>query len=442
MTIWIQQELVLAPTFYIQCRHYAISGSSFVAFQEKLGDKSSEQARRPWGSADWAGLAAMFGTDFSPARNLSGWRFRVRPGKVWDAVFGDEDHHSSPHFPQMLVGQPTKEPCSDSQTLLGVLNATRGLNATDPRDKIYGVLGLTSDCGENDITVDYNKSPEEDPKIPSWVPSWSSSSGSGLLTMEEFIKSNSASGSLNFDGAISGDGRALGVRGFQMDKVKKVGEDRVLDKSVSWVFHWLCDLGHASEEGGPVRIEKPERAGCLSRFLCGTRSSSKAKERIRLFPLSNQALETLTLDHADLTPDELYKGVTTLSGLQVVPEYSDAPMKYPPQFPVLPLLDPKSQQFLSKLYLTLGCGRIVVSEKGRFAYLPDVVEAKVVDEIWFLFGCPFPVILRPTAEGTYSFVSPAYMAGVMKGELVAGVGGIQANVSRIGELEVKRINLV
>ncbi|KAF2756613.1 hypothetical protein EJ05DRAFT_477725 [Pseudovirgaria hyperparasitica] len=43
------------------------------------------------------------------------------------------------------------------------------------------------------------------------------------------------------------------------------------------------------------------------------------------------------------------------------------------------------------------------------------------DEIWIVFGCPMPMILRPHRTGFYEVIAPVYVAGVMDGEAVIGL---------------------
>jgi hypothetical protein len=62
--------------------------------------------------------------------------------------------------------------------------------------------------------------------------------------------------------------------------------------------------------------------------------------------------------------------------------------------------------------LTIGCERsFIISEK---------TPLEENDEIWVLFGCSTPKILRP--EEDHWKVSPAYVTGFMEGEAVLGIG--------------------
>jgi len=48
------------------------------------------------------------------------------------------------------------------------------------------------------------------------------------------------------------------------------------------------------------------------------------------------------------------------------------------------------------------------------------------DEVWVLFGCSMPMILRPGKTGQrqtqYSVIGPAYIPGLMQGEACRGLG--------------------
>lgn len=51
--------------------------------------------------------------------------------------------------------------------------------------------------------------------------------------------------------------------------------------------------------------------------------------------------------------------------------------------------------------------------EGRAAVEPD-------DEVWILFGCPTPIVLRSNRPH-FKIVSPAYVHDIMNGEAVEGV---------------------
>jgi hypothetical protein len=107
-------------------------------------------------------------------------------------------------LPSALQWYPASEPETD---LLQVLCKSRNCSATDPRDKVYAVLGLVQQDGKKDLVVDYSLDPQQvylsvakhiisqyrclkvlkyAPNklsrssvnlLPSWVPAWDSKSG-------------------------------------------------------------------------------------------------------------------------------------------------------------------------------------------------------------------------------------------------------------------------
>ncbi|KAM5350683.1 hypothetical protein ACJ41O_007188 [Fusarium nematophilum] len=50
----------------------------------------------------------------------------------------------------------TEVPQFNQASLLWLFLRSNNLEATDPKDRVYGMLGLARDCGENDILPDYN----------------------------------------------------------------------------------------------------------------------------------------------------------------------------------------------------------------------------------------------------------------------------------------------
>ncbi|KAI1145511.1 HET-domain-containing protein [Nemania diffusa] len=60
--------------------------------------------------------------------------------------------------------------------------------------------------------------------------------------------------------------------------------------------------------------------------------------------------------------------------------------------------------------------RLMTTESGLLGMGPE--EARPGDIVAVLFGCSFPVLLRPTGRGTYRLVKPCYVHGLMEGEAI------------------------
>ena len=146
--------------------------------------------------------------------------------------------------------------------LLSNLNLTRGLNATDPRDKIFGALGLVRDdtcfldpdykseypvvfrewtanlirtTQRLDILLHTNLSLRHQ-DVASWVPDWTQHNSSVRFQAERLEHHQHISRSFNADGcsevgpAFFTMGNLLHLAGFHLDGVAQVGDRLVYDR--------------------------------------------------------------------------------------------------------------------------------------------------------------------------------------------------------------------
>ncbi|KAK0748903.1 heterokaryon incompatibility protein-domain-containing protein [Schizothecium vesticola] len=123
--LWIMQEVSLAPRLSLIARHYTLDWEVVHGF---LGDSQyADSFHAPFGHNSVEKLVEIV---FSKAQAIEHQRAIVR---------------------DMKRGY--------TSTLLDVLARFRWVEATDPRDRIYGLLGLVNE--EHIISVDYGKTPEE-----------------------------------------------------------------------------------------------------------------------------------------------------------------------------------------------------------------------------------------------------------------------------------------
>lgn len=77
--------------------------------------------------------------------------------------------------------------------------------------------------------------------------------------------------------------------------------------------------------------------------------------------------------------------------------------------------------FVELVHRTLSAGRLVsISATNTLAITEGNASVRASDEVWILFGCPTPMILRRTTS-VFLVVSPAYVSGIMNGEAMEGV---------------------
>lgn len=126
--VWVMQELSLAPKIQLVAGRHTLDWDLISGF---LGDTPYADAFH--GHFSHGSVHAMVGTIFSKVQSVNHQRRLlddVRSGKA-------------------------------ESTMLDVLARFRASNATDPRDKVYGVLGLATDSLRDRIKPDYSKEPWE-----------------------------------------------------------------------------------------------------------------------------------------------------------------------------------------------------------------------------------------------------------------------------------------
>ena len=84
-------------------------------------------------------------------------------------------------------------------------------------------------------------------------------------------------------------------------------------------------------------------------------------------------------------------------------------------------LDPSTRfrHFIHLVNQTLSSG-CLASSNSNLAITEGKAAVKKGDEIWILFGCPVPIVLR-RGGSSFAVVSPAYINDVMDGQAVDGV---------------------
>ena len=61
--------------------------------------------------------------------------------------------------------------------------------------------------------------------------------------------------------------------------------------------------------------------------------------------------------------------------------------------------------------------RLMTTKDGKIGMVPGRTQKE--DQIWVLFGCSIPLVLRKCkAEGSYEVVGECYLHGYMNGEII------------------------
>jgi hypothetical protein len=323
------------------------------------------------------------------------------------------------------------------------------LEASDPRDKIYGMLGLAADrdqLKEFGVQPDYSKScqevyisatssilrqghvsvlslnsfPKTQTGLPSWVPDWSrplegSLQGTGIdhVTLEPEYK---ASGSLlprlplfNSIGVTT----SVSVSGFIYDELHETGatwaEFNPLKNPIAHPFvvakRRLVELVRLSILRGEVYKTLKER-------ICGAARTATAEigydETGKWARIGNKRYDAAAFLLTNQVNDSTDEGLLSSELLALIMSNN------PPA--TCNLVD-----------VAKYCGEIEAKARGRKPFVTKkghlglgLDHAEPGDVVVVLSGSQVPFVLRKSVSGRYKIVGEAYVDGIMDGEAVVG----------------------
>jgi hypothetical protein len=361
--VWVVQEVALARSATLICSNRAVKYNDFFEWHDIVA-----QDRTPKGSLTWHLLS--------------------RASKHLQAVANAQ------------VEQPKP---------LEVIQCARSLIASDPRDIIFGMVGLLGKFKSLLPLPDYNKSTAQvfmdvakrhlnltksldilenasstTPNFdrPSWVPYWSDTPAVWYLGH----KSMKASRNSEAIFSISTDDQNLRVRGQKFDSVKvlpladpKAYKEDFLDQQTIESWRMSCNVGLSLTKyptGEPV-------GEVVMRTLCWDYERGIAHGQFSLFSKETEN---------DFR--EWHRVLTTTSTLE---EYGE---------------QLRIRQNLFEIEINTGTP-LCTTAKGYLAAVP--FTAKVGDCIAVLAGGRVPFVLRPIGDH-YRLVGPCYVHGIMNGE--------------------------
>lgn len=333
------------------------------------------------------------------------------------------------------------EPFYTMNALLPWLIWNRQSMTTDPRDKIYSVLGLALNSKEpvadldfdpDLLVMDYTRSTQDvyaslvrsvvgktgsldilagcttrgDEVSSTWVPDWTQKTGRGLLEMylgvPEKYPFNAAEG-FAATATFSDDLAILTVQGITWDRIDVVSVPYPLDDDPKFktrcnsVLETMAKQGFDTSQGAK---ESLWRTLVLARERRSVQWGSFSSELEAAFDVwlngAQKYLRVETFRHPDgreaiaITPTAVQP-----PGQQKLVDEMDAAIK-------------SSLQFGHRLILT---------ENGYFGQ--GHTDTKVGDVVCVILGCASPMILRPVeGERHYELVGEAYVDKIMRGEAI------------------------
>jgi len=410
--LWIQQELILAHQVIFHCRKTLVSTYLTDIFSVVLMVASLRNAM-PHTSLD----RQYLDHEFVPSLAI----LRVgRSGQSPESTAIDGECATE----GMMKFLP-KFPFAPG-TLLSNLHSCRGLKAANQRDYVHGLLGMSSDVEPGDIEVNYEDTiaqtytktvsfgiekygrldplccvthGKEKPELdwPSWVPDWSDDS--------------------------------MILDPYQFDEYK--AGMLALDK---------CSLPIISEEGCRLRNLRGMRIGtieAIGKLLDGVDCTAQdcLREVARLLPgifdkeLDAASIMTLTWSVNEIEPFTSHPiaALSSMKGRRMTVEFCLQRYGMVPDG-ILAESEHENEEFAEIYEYVIECSICpmlgVSLGEGRWGVAVES-DAKHGDEVWIVFGCPKPLILRPNGDD-HIVISNMYLQGVMEGEAVKGLDDIRA----------------
>ncbi|KAK4107456.1 HET-domain-containing protein [Canariomyces notabilis] len=434
---WIIQEAILAKRAQVICGDEAVSWAMFervvVAMNMYLGK-------------------------VGPIRDYHLIDFAVRGVHMMRAARRDRYRHIL--MPEMwlmswlVTGSRVRR--QEYTKLLDLVTDSRGFQCTNPRDKIFGMLGVTAEDTSRSgyVTPDYKISTgdvfrnfvlweifnnrslrvlgcssdkaggELGDAFPSWVPDFTRLDPHHGLTRWENRASFHASGKSSAQARVSEDGTVLYLRGRAIDRIHTVGEktvavpdvdDRRKVQKANWYEPFETNKGMI-EEARDIWLTAMDRWTRGGRhILAGGNLDTKKGEYETGIPVDwvparwESFVRTMVCNRTDFGQE------ATGPFLCLVAAYVrlvlDGP-KLDPSF-VRRWRGPVGD-VAEAVIRTAQSRRFASTEMGLVGYVP--MRAKKGDLIVVFYGASVPYIIRMATSGRWYLVGECYMHGLMSGE--------------------------
>ncbi|KAJ4348103.1 uncharacterized protein N0V89_009475 [Didymosphaeria variabile] len=308
------------------------------------------------------------------------------------------------------------------ESLLEVMRVCRRKLSADPRDKLYGILGLLPEDIRNEFPVDYSLSVKEvyvrvfdyllctterldvlcetvhfplhtSSNLPSWVPDWSHNPETTSLGR---LCNSSAAGSVKAVARVLDDRRKLEISAIYLDTIRShgiaVGTLCTLADYVMAFIHWRAQLlSNTKDDESEARQEDFCRTLSLDQLPPGWKDGSWRAACYHVFAsLAHERIPRLPLD------EELWRYVDVNAGVKAEDR----------------------RRFLQEHFGSRMMGRcFCITEDGSIGMGSGFMAAG--DTVVVPLGCPTPVLLRPEGpRGEYRYVGDVYIHGYMDGRAV------------------------
>ncbi|TVY13033.1 Heterokaryon incompatibility protein 6, OR allele [Lachnellula arida] len=338
-------------------------------------------------------------------------------------------------------------PDLDAPPLLELLLSHKSKKSTDPKDKVYALVGI---CSSRDTfgAMDYSRSmrdiythtarhiistsgkldvicvKQHDMSrfdLPSWAPDWTRphfNSGSSVVGLQHHEPEFAAAGNSLAQFEFLNDGYVLKAAGFVVCTIASVGipfKQKVHPRFIEPALHAFHEWWNLFASARPESSSLPAQAAFARAISCGDwmfEDEGVYENKLRaIFELSGSILADDDVMPIDTPPAQSLSG--SVSSLMIENENQN-------EIDIEELDDERSDKeqraVIINASITMNRRRLFISQTDILGLCPW--NATVGDVICVLLGCRFPVILRPV-EGKYRLVGEAYVDGLMNGEAMA-----------------------
>ncbi|KAF2439782.1 HET-domain-containing protein [Karstenula rhodostoma CBS 690.94] len=317
-----------------------------------------------------------------------------------------------------------------------LLDLARQSDASNLRDKIYGILGLMAPNVVPLVGLDYGHSVEQvytdfarqyiqatnsleileqcrlvGSAMPSWVPDWRNKNHYRLFSGRHSTylagRPSSAVYSFRFEG------RVLDVAGIIIDTVQGLGEAYFEHTTSSKVEDKMCPPDNNNNVYGTEASLKDALWRTLTgdRTLQGLPAPASYSEVLDL-PLREHCRNALPSRGARAFSRFLTRSCSLcVAGRRLDSYFSNTPDGFPKT----------AVDAVERIWRFVRTRRLVVTHSGRIGMVPN--EARKGDVIGILVGTDVPILLRKgeNTDGSFSLVGTCYIHGVMAGEAMQWV---------------------
>ncbi|KAM0265138.1 hypothetical protein ACHAQJ_000291 [Trichoderma viride] len=456
--LWIQQELILGTKVDVYCRRDVFSGERLLEFQQKVNVVKSQKTRV--GGPEFTLSRYIDGnTSVDPMPEVFGGgilqaRINMEEGRKAQQVFSSSSTDNESPSSGVKITRSLL-----ASSLLNLFLQSSSVKMTDPHDRLYGILGLATDISQGPaLEINYDASPcwvyaqvfrhfihrykslsflcfnKSNPRgsyvsrrdFPSWMPHadvcWSSVNASracgDMLATPDAV-------SINLETLY------LHAQGIKVDTIKHIaqicGDGRGWTPITEWLdeIESLCrktwpDSPNPNQDNSPPPLyEREDVTSLMFPFL-------SAKRYKQMWKLDKPDAERRTLlirsllaaarkaDKKDLSTGDIMCGGYT--PIDIIP------------------LDVREE--CHAVHVESNAVMPFATEASRVGSMARTSDIRVGDEIWILFGCRMPLVMRPRRDEMskglrYQVIGPAVVPGLMRGEAVKDCD-VQGSLETLG----------